>query len=205
MKLMMKKKTCIVTGFEPFGGESINPTLELLKILDSQIGNYEIITQALPVIYGKAWLILKEKIEIVKPDLVICLGQAGGRKNISLERIALNIRDAHIPDNDGVQPDCENIINDGTLALETNIEIKNIKNILVKEGYQIEISNSAGTYVCNDIFYNLMNYIYANNLDVKADFIHVPYLKEQVKNKNDTPYMNLNEMKLIIEKIIDCL
>ena len=192
----------LITGFKPFNNEKINPSAQLLSELDINFNNYEINTLLLDVLYQKDSERLLAKIKELKPDYVLMLGQAGGRNCISLEYCALNIRNASIPDNHGKLITHEKIKENGPLAYNTNIDIEN----LLQLDPNIKISYNCGTFICNDIYYNTLDLIYSNNLSIKCLFIHIPYIYEQVLDKNpNTPFMKLNEIKHIIYKLIDKL
>lgn len=182
----------LVTGFEPFGGEKINPALEAIKMLDNQILGAEIIKLELPTVFGKSREVLEIALEKEKPNIVICVGQAGGRDKISIERVAINIDDAGIPDNEENQPIDKAIVCGGDKAYFSSLPIKEILNNLKENKIPGEISNSAGTYVCNHIMYNLLYNIDKKYQNVLGGFIHIPYIPEQVIDKKMTPSMSLD-------------
>lgn len=192
----------IVTGFEPFGGESINPSFELVKSLPGTVEGAEIVKLALPTVFGKSIETLLFAIKSENPDIILCLGQAGGRSAISIERVAINVDDARIPDTAGQQPIDSPISADGPSAYFSTLPIKNIAAAIKLQGIPAEISNSAGTYVCNHVMYGILDYIYKNNLAIKAGFIHIPYLPEQVLDKPNAPSMSLDNMIKAIETAI---
>ncbi|HJH55751.1 MAG TPA: pyroglutamyl-peptidase I, partial [Brachyspira hyodysenteriae] len=179
----------LITGFEPFDKEEINPSWEAVNSLHNNIDDIEIIKLKLPTVFKKSYEKLFDSLENIKPDIVICVGQAGGRYEISLERVAVNIDDAGIKDNEGNQPIDEIIFNDGENAYFSRLPIKRIKEELNKISIPSAISNTAGTFVCNHIMYSLLYYIKKNNLNIKGGFIHVPYITEQILDKPNTPYM----------------
>lgn len=183
-------KKVLITGFDPFGGESINPAFEAVKALPNIIEGYEIIKKEIPTVFKKSYEILFETIKEVNPEIVICVGQAGGRFEVSPERVAINIDDARIKDNDGNQPIDTPVFADGENAYFTNLPIKAMVENMKKGGVPAVVSNTAGTFVCNHIMYSLMYYINKNNLDIRGGFIHVPYLPEQVIDKKGQPYMS---------------
>lgn len=193
----------LVTGFEPFGGETINPALEAVKMLDNQINGAEIIKLELPTVFGKSKEVLERALEKEKPNIVICVGQAGGRDKISIERVAINIDDAGIPDNEENKPIDQPIVHNGDKAYFSSLPIKEILNNLKENKIPAEISNSAGTYVCNHIMYNLLYYIDKKALDTLGGFIHIPYIPEQVIDKKMAPSMSLDYivrgLRIIIE------
>jgi pyroglutamyl-peptidase len=178
----------LVTGFEPFGGETVNPALEVVKrlqgrVLTSQAGSIEIVTWQIPTVFGKSVATLTEAIDAEKPDVVICVGQAGGRHHITPERVAINVDDARIPDNDGNQPIDTPIVENGPVAYWTKLPIKRIVQALQADGIPASVSNTAGTYVCNHIFYSLMHLLNTKYPEVTGGFVHIPFLPEQVVDK----------------------
>lgn len=197
----------LVTGFEPFGGEKINPSFEAVKLLPDSIDGVSIIKRQVPTVFRKSIEELKRLIEEIKPDVVLCVGQAGGRSEISIERVAINIDDANIKDNEGNQPVDEIIFEDGENAYFSNLPIKAMVEKIKNNGIPACISNSAGTFVCNHIMYGLLYLIDKKYPHIKGGFIHVPYLPEQVVDKRNIPSMSLDNIKkalvLAIEAIIE--
>lgn len=197
----------LVTGFEPFGGEKINPSFEAVKLLPDSIDGVSIIKRQVPTVFRKSIEELKRLIEEIKPDVVLCVGQAGGRSEISIERVAINIDDANIKDNEGNQPVDEIIFEDGENAYFSNLPIKALVEKIKEAGIPASISNSAGTFVCNHIMYGLLYLIDKKYPHIKGGFIHVPYLPKQVVNKRNTPSMSLDNIKealiLAIKAIIE--
>jgi len=192
----------LVTAFDPFGGENINPSYEVLKNLKDNIEGAEIIKIQVPTVFYLSVEKVIEKIKEVKPDAVLSIGQAGGRYDITVERIAINIDDARIPDNIGQQPIDTPIDPEGAPAYFATIPIKEIVEEIKKENIPASISNTAGTYVCNHLMYGILNYVHKNGLNIKAGFIHIPYLPVQVLNKPYTPSMSLGDMVKAIETAI---
>lgn len=188
----------LLTGFKAFNNEIINPT-EL--IINNK--HFSCDTLLLNVEYDNDAKLLISKLEGNDYDLVLLLGQAGGRKKVMIEYYALNIRNASIPDNLGVNKFHETILEDRDLAYKTNINVKELcQNI---NDPDFDISYFAGTYICNEIYYQALNYIYKNNLNTLCGFIHVPFIKEQVLNKPNMPYLELSKIEEIIEKIINTI
>lgn len=181
----------LITGFDPFGGEKINPAWEAVKGLPDNIDGVEVIKLQIPTVFKKSAQKLFENIDSVKPDVVICVGQAGGRYELSMERVAINLDDGRIPDNEGYQPIDVKVFEDGENAYFTTLPIKAMVEEIKRAGIPAAVSNTAGTYVCNHIMYSLLYYIHKNSLNIKGGFIHVPYITEQVLDKKDTPYMDL--------------
>ena len=178
----------------PFNNEPINPSFEAVKRLPNMIGDIEIIKLELPVTYNNGFNTLYNEIKDKEYDAIILVGQAGGRKAISLEKVAINYIYASIPDNDGVSLNHHNIYNDSPAAYFSTLPILRMERVLKENGINAMISYTAGTYVCNHLMYSTLNYIKNNNLKTKVGFIHVPYIKEQVENKENMPYMELDDI-----------
>ena len=170
-------KKLLITGFDPFGGASINPAWEAVKQLPDIIGNYELCKLEIPTVYGIAGRTVLEKAGEVSPDLIVCIGQAGGRASVTPERIGVNIRDARIPDNAGNQPQGEFVAADGPAAYFSTVPVMAMTQAIRDAGLPGTVSNSAGAFVCNDTLYTLLHH-YAGT-DVRVGFIHVPWLPEQ--------------------------
>lgn len=187
----------LLTGFGPFGDDKINPSIELVKRIDEKIDSAKIFKIEIPTVFKKSGEILEENIKKIRPDVILSIGQAGGRSAISLERIAINIDDARIFDNLGEKPIDEKIRIDGENAYFSNLPIKKIVEEIKKENIPAEISNSAGTFVCNHLMYEAL-YLAKKYKNIRAGFIHIPYLPEQVINKTNIPSMDLeNSLKAI--------
>lgn len=184
----------LITGFDPFGGEKINPAYEAVKRLPDEIENSEIIKIEIPTVFKKSYQKLEENIKIHNPDIVICIGQAGGRFEITPERVAINIDDARIKDNEGNQPIDQKIFEDGDPAYFSTLPIKAMVKEIKLQNIPASISNTAGTFVCNHIMYSLLYLINKKYPKIKGGFIHVPFINEQVIDKRNTPYMNLNDI-----------
>jgi pyroglutamyl-peptidase len=174
-------KTVLLTGFEPFDGAAINPSWEAVRQLDGWSGDGFIVeARELPCVFGDAAEALRGFVDALRPDIVIAVGQAGGRPEISVERIAINVDDARIPDNAGRQPVDLPIVADGPAAWFTTLPIKAIVAAIRARGIKAGVSQTAGTFVCNHVFYALMHHLRERAQAVKAGFIHVPFLPEQV-------------------------
>jgi pyroglutamyl-peptidase len=180
----------MLTAFEPFGGEAINPSLEAARQaekIDFPATLLRVVE--LPVDRHRAIEVALDALEATRPDIVIMLGEGGGRYRITPERVAINVDDFRIPDNAGNQPRGEPIIEGGPVGYFSTLPISAITERLVAAHVPAEISNSAGTYLCNRLFYSVMHHIAINGLPISAGFIHVPYLYEQVLAKKDLPGM----------------
>lgn len=177
-------KKVLLTGFDPFGGETVNPSWEAVKRLNGEEAEgVSIAAEQIPTVFHHSAAVLKKAIEKHKPDVVICAGQAGGRAHITPERIAINIDDARIPDNEDREPIDEPIAADGPLAYWSALPIKLIVKELRKNGIPASVSNSAGTFVCNHLFYQLMHRIDRTSANIRGGFIHIPFLPEQTIDK----------------------
>ncbi|WP_297598481.1 pyroglutamyl-peptidase I [uncultured Cetobacterium sp.] len=190
----------LITGFDPFGGESINPAWEAVKAMKDSIEGIEVIKLQIPTVFKRSAEKLFAGIDEHKPDAVICIGQAGGRFDISVERVGINMDDGRIPDNDGYQPVDTSVFEDGENAYFATLPIKGIVEEIKNVKIPASVSNTAGTYVCNHIMYSLLYYISKNKLDIKGGFIHVPYITEQVVDKKNMPYMEVST----ITKALEC-
>ena len=195
----------IVTGFDPFGGEKINPSIECVKALP-EIEGVELILLELPTVFKESAKRLNEVINDVKPDAVLSVGQAGGRAGITMERIAINVDDARIPDNISQQPIDEEIQVEGEAAYFSTLPIKRIVKAIREAGISAEVSNSAGTFVCNHIMYQALFAATKADKPFKAGFMHIPFIPEQTTDK---PSLSLEEstkaLQIAIETIRDYL
>ena len=192
----------LVTGFEPFGGERINPSWEIAKALPSTITSHRIVAQRVPTVFSDAIVAVTRLITKHQPSLVLCLGQAGGRSMISVERVAININDARIADNAGYQPIDEAIMADAPAAYFSTLPIKTMVAAMQKKRIPAEVSNTAGTFVCNHIMYGVLHHIAIQQLSIRAGFVHVPFLPSQVVN-GSAPSMALTLMKTGVEIAIE--
>ena len=183
----------LVTGFDPFGGEPTNPAIESVKRIDDNIEGAEIIKLEIPTVFHKAADVVEAKIKEVNPDVILSIGQAGGRYGITVERVAINEDDARIEDNEGNQPIDVKIREDGAPAYFATLPIKAMVEEIKKENIPASVSNSAGTFVCNHIMYQDL-YLAEKYGNIKAGFIHVPFLTEQVVDKKDTASMSLDDI-----------
>ena len=164
----------LVTGFDPFGGEPINPAWEAVKAMKDTIAGAEIVKMQIPTVVGKSIEKIHQKMKELQPDLVISVGQAGGRFGVTPERVAINVTDARIPDNEGNQPIDEPIFPDGPAAYFSNLPVKAMVQAIKDAGYPSVLSNSAGTYICNHVMYGILYYIEKEFPNVRGGFFHVP-------------------------------
>lgn len=185
-------KRVLVTGFQPFGGETINPSLEAVKLLQGlTVDDYEVVTGEIPVVRYEATEKIVELIKQYHPEIVINVGQAGGRLEISVERIGINIDDYRLPDNGGNAPVDEPVAADGPAAYFATLPIKAMVKAMVAEGVPASVSNTAGTYLCNHVAYAVPHYIATQHLAIRSCFIHIPFLPEQAAGKSGRPSMAL--------------
>ena len=192
----------LVTGFDPFGGEPINPAWEAVKAMKDTIAGAEIVKMQIPTVVGKSIENIHQKMKELQPDLVISVGQAGGRFGVTPERVAINVTDARIPDNEGNQPIDEPIFSDGPAAYFSNLPVKAMVQAIKDAGYPSVLSNSAGTYICNHVMYGILYYIEKEFPNVRGGFIHVPYAPSQVVNKPSTPSMALADITASLEAAV---
>ena len=192
-------KKLLITGFEPFGGEEINPSWEAVLRLPDQINEYTLLKLRLPVEFGGAAECVLRVFEDTQPDVILCIGQAGGRNAITPELVAINLRHAKIPDNAGYQPTDEPIIKDGNLAYFSTLPVRKMADAIQSAGIASQVSYSAGAYVCNDLLYTLLSRF--DGTQTRVGFIHIPYSMEQGKE----PAMELSQMvqalRIAIENI----
>lgn len=196
----------LVAGFEPFGGEDVNPSWEICGRLPAAIGHARIDAIRVPTEFRRAIEVAAEAIERLEPSLVILLGQAGGRACLSVERVAINVDDARIADNAGWQPVDEPVAPAGPAAYFATVPVKAMVAAIREAGVPAEVSNSAGTYVCNHLLYGVLHYLAASGNGARAGFIHVPWLESQAVGKPGEPAMALATMVRGVECAIEaCL
>ena len=192
-------KKLLITGFEPFGGESINPSWEIVKALPDVVGDYELTKLCIPVVFGSAAELVLERAGEIKPDVILSIGQAGGRSAITPELVAINRRHASIPDNMGNKPTDEPIIPGGETAYFSTLPVRRMTEAISASGVSAQLSYTMGSYVCNDLTYILLSHF--QDSETQVGFIHVPYCTEQGKE----PSMSLCDMvkaiKIAIENI----
>ncbi|WP_251860126.1 pyroglutamyl-peptidase I [Clostridium sp. Marseille-Q2269] len=193
-------KKVLITGFDPFGGEKVNPALEAVKKIQDEIAGAEVIKVEIPTVFRKSLEKLEEAIKEHNPDIVICIGQAGGRFDITVERVAINIDDARIPDNEGNSPIDIPIFEDGENAYFSTLPIKAMVKEIKENNIPASVSNTAGTFVCNHVMYGLLYMLDKKFKNVKGCFIHVPFIPDQVITKANTASMSLEN----ITKGLEC-
>ena len=191
-------KKLLITGFDPFGGETINPSWEAVKRLPEVIGEYEVYTMEIPTVMSLAAKIVLEKAAEICPDVILCVGQAGGRSAVTPERIAINVRTARLPDNAGNQPMEEIVVPGGPDGIFSTVPVAKMAQAIQDAGLPGAVSNTAGAFVCNDTLYLLLHHYAGSN--VRVGFIHVPYLPQQ-----GTPNMALEEIVQALTAAISAL
>ena len=184
----------LVTGFDPFGDDVINPAIEAVKRLPDTIDGVEIVKLEIPTVFYKSADVVKEAIEKEQPDYVLNIGQAGGRYELTPERVAINLDDARIADNEGQQPIDKEIKEDGDAAYFSQLPIKAMVDYMKKENIPASVSNTAGTFVCNHIMYQTLYLAMTEFPNIKAGFMHIPFLPEQVVERPNTPAMALEDI-----------
>lgn len=195
-------KTVLITGFEPFGGESVNPSWEVVCGLDNAIiGGCRVAARQLPCVFGESLRVLNAEIDALSPSLVLAVGQAGGRADITVERVAINVDDARIADNHGQQPVDEPIVADGPAAWFSTLPIKAMVVAMRDAGIPASVSQTAGTFVCNHVMYGLLHTL-RDRPEVKGGFIHIPYLPQQAAAHPGAPSMAAETVRRALEVAI---
>ena len=183
----------LITGFAPFGGENINPSYQAVKALPDEIAGASVIKLEIPVSFKGAFPVIKRAMDQYRPQAILNVGQAGGRSKITVERIAINLSDARIPDNDGFKPQDEPVDIHGENAYFSTLPVKKIVKTLNCSGIPADLSYSAGVYVCNAVMYQVLHEVQKYTPKPLAGFIHVPYIPQQLAGKTpDTPSMELS-------------
>lgn len=209
-KVLAKSTVIIVdillTGFEPFRGETINPSWETCKAVLSLNLNMDIVASQLPVVFDEAREKAIASCEEVEPDIVLHLGEAGGYTHVAVERIAINCDHAKVKDNKGIVRDNQAIEPGGQDGYFSTIPVARIVDAITEAGIPAVISNSAGTYLCNHVLYGTLHYIKRNNLPIRAGFMHLPYLPQQAVDKPGKASMSLNLMvKAVTVALEECV
>ncbi len=195
------QRKLLITGFDPFGGESINPSWEAVRSLPDTVGTYSVTKLCIPTEFDRAAQCVLECAKELSPDVIICVGQAGGRVAVTPEMVGINLRFASIPDNAGLQPQDTPAAADGPAAYFTTLPVRRIAESVKAAGIPCAVSYSAGTFVCNDVMYTLLHTF--RNTVVRTGFIHVPYLPEQVKNGE--PSLSLEQITAALRIAIESL
>ncbi len=194
-------KQLLITGFDPFGGEQINPSWEAVKALPDQIREYQITKLEIPTVFGAAAEKVLDAALKLSPDVILCVGQAGGRRAVTPEVVAINLREAGIPDNAGNQPVNVPVVQDGPTAYFSTAPVREMVQAVRSEELPAALSYSAGAFVCNDVLYRLLHHF--NGTSVRVGFIHVPYLPQQATNGQ--PSMPLDQITKALSIAISVL
>ena len=193
----------LITGFDAFGGEPVNPAEEAVKMVSNEIAGAEVVKVIIPTVQNKSVQAIEKAIEEHNPDIVISVGQAGGRYDITPERVAINMDDYRIKDNEGNQPIDAVIQPDGEAAYFSNLPVKAMVKHLNDHNIPATLSNTAGTFVCNHVMYGILYMIDKKYPNIKGGFIHIPYMTSQVMDKKNTPFMSLNDIVKGLELAIE--
>lgn len=189
----------LVTGFDPFGSERINPASEVLKELPETIAGAEVHTLVVPTVFYKSIEVIHQSIKEIDPDVIVSVGQAGGRAPITVERIGINVDDARIADNIGQKMIDVPVVENGPAAYFSTLPIKAMVKAMQDAGVEASVSNTAGTFVCNHVMYGVLHLCATLYPDKRAGFVHIPFLPEQTKDKPQYPSM---ELKTIAKGLI---
>ena len=195
----------LLTGFDPFGGEPVNPASEAVNKVRDNIDGNEVIKLIIPTVRTKSLEKIEEAIIAHNPDVVISIGQAGGRFDITPERVGINVDDFRIGDNEGNQPVDEKVFEDGQPAYFSNLPIKAMVKHMNDNNIPASVSNTAGTFVCNHVLYGIMYMIDKKYPNIKGGFIHIPYMTSQIIDKKNMPYMSLEEIVKGLECAIEAV
>lgn len=189
----------LLTAFEPFGGESVNPAEKAVSLVTAPSGA-DIVKLTVPTVFREASRQTVEAIRRERPNAVLCIGQAGGRAAVTPERVAINLMDARIPDNAGNEPTDEPIAVGAPDAYFSTLPIRKIVEAIRERGIPAEVSNTAGTFVCNELMFSVLHALKTEFPDTVGGFMHVPFIPEQAASKPaNTPSMNLNDIVSAIE------
>lgn len=196
----------LLTAFDPFGGESINPAQEALKQLQAPFPDTQLIKLVVPTVFGLSIQTVYEAMKEHQPDVVLCIGQAGGRTSITVEQIAINLIDASIADNQGNQPTDIPVFADGADGYFSTLPVKSMVTAIRQAGIPAAVSYSAGTFVCNQLMYGVLYYIHHSFPQTQGGFVHVPYIPQQVTSMNrPAPCMALEDIVKGLEAAIRVL
>ncbi len=193
----------LITAFDPFGGESVNPALEAVKLMKDEIEGAQIVKLEIPTVFHKSINKVKDAILSEDPDVVLSVGQAGGRFDVTPERVAINVDDARIPDNEGNQPLDLAIFEDGEAAYFATLPVKAMVEAIRSEGIPASLSNSTGTFVCNHIMYGVLYHVSKMDKHIRAGFIHVPFTPEQAAKKPvPAPSLSASDISRALEAAV---
>ena len=195
----------LVTGFDPFGGEEVNPAIETVKRLPDTIGGAKIIKLEIPTVCHQSLRVIDEAIAGYDPDVVLSVGQAGGRPDITVERVGINVDDCRIPDNAGNQIVDEPIYADGPAAYFVTVPIKAMVQRIRERNIPASVSNTAGTFVCNHVTYGVCHLLAVKYPGKRSGFIHIPFLPQQAGDKKNMPSMSQDMMVEAITAAIEAV
>lgn len=195
----------LVTGFDPFGGEEVNPAIETVKRLPDTIGGAKIIKLEIPTVCHQSLRVIDEAIAGYDPDVVLSVGQAGGRPDITVERVGINVDDCRIPDNAGDQIVDEPIYADGPAAYFVTVPIKAMVQRIRERNIPASVSNTAGTFVCNHVTYGVCHLLAVKYPGKRSGFIHIPFLPQQAVDKKNMPSMSQDMMVEAITAAIEAV
>ena len=184
----------LVTAFDPFGGEPVNPAQLAVERLPDRIGDHEIVKLVIPTVFGASGDLVTARMDALKPDAVVCVGQAGGRTAVTVERVGINIMDAAQPDNAGSVPRDQPVVPGGPAAYFSTLPIKAMVSAMEAAGIPAAVSNTAGTFVCNQLLYRVLRHAAAHMPACRCGFVHVPYLPEQAAEKPEAFSMPLGDI-----------
>ena len=184
------KKKLLITGFDPFGGETVNPSWEAVRLLPEEIGAFSLTKLQIPTVFGLSAETVLAAAEKLQPDVILCIGQAGGRSGVTPEVVAINLREARLPDNAGNQPTDVPVVENGPAAYFATVPVRAMVKAVNDAGISAALSYSAGTFVCNDVLYSLLHHYHGT--ETKVGFVHVPFLPEQAKE--NVPTMALEQI-----------
>ena len=183
-------KQLLITGFEPFGGETVNPSWEAVRLLPETLGNYKLTKLQIPTVFGRAAGTVLETARTLQPDVILCIGQAGGRSGVTPEVVGINLREARIPDNAGNQPENVPVVENAPAAYFSTVPVRAMVASIRDAGVPAALSYSAGAFVCNDVLFSLLHAY--DGAQTKVGFVHVPFLPEQAKE--NTPSLPLADI-----------
>ena len=194
----METRKLLITGFDPFGGESINPSWEAVNALPETVGAWKLTKLQVPTVFGKAGETVLAAAEKLQPDAILCVGQAGGRAAVTPELVAINLRYGRIADNAGVSPMDEPVVTGGPAAYFSTLPVRAMAQAVTDAGLPGQVSYSAGAFVCNDLLYTVLHR-YTGTM-VRAAFVHVPFLPQQAKE--GVPSMTQEDIQKALQAII---
>jgi len=201
----MGGRTILLAGFEPFGGDATNPSQEIVHALDgTSIAGHAVAGLVLPVSFAATAPLLVDALARERPAIALALGQAGGRSGLSFERVAVNLIDARIADNDGLQPVDAPVVAGGPAAYFSSLPVKAMARQVRALGIPASLSMTAGTFACNQVFYLLAHAIAQGDADTRGGFVHVPWLPQQAALRRDEPSMSLSTMIEGVRAALDC-